>query len=158
MTGYTPYVAAMPEYFEAAVDAVAFQVDGTPAPQGSKKGFSRIGSTRVAMVESSDKVKPWRAAVKTAGEDAMNGRAPLDGPLTVLITFRLAKPKTVKRDLPTVYPDLDKLVRSTFDGLTAAGVIADDARICDLHTYKRYGEPGADITVICTPDVEAVAA
>lgn len=149
---FTPYNHAMPDYFTTDAAAVAFQVDGVPAPQGSKKGFSKVGTTRVVMVESSDKVKPWREAVRTAGEDAMNGHAPFDGPLTVLITFRLAKPRTVERSLPTVYPDLDKLVRSTFDGLKAGGVIADDARICDLHASKRYGQPGADITVVRTPE------
>jgi Holliday junction resolvase RusA-like endonuclease len=74
------------------------------------------------------------------------------------VSFRLAKPKTVKRDLPSVRPDLDKLARATLDALTTAQVVTDDAQVCDLWVSKRYGIPGADVTVICTPDVEEVAA
>lgn len=138
-TGLIPATAATP------FDGIAFRVNGTPAPQGSKKGFVVKG--RVVLVESSAKVKPWRAAVVDAAVEAMNGRPPLDGALDVTITYRLLKPRTVKRDFPTVTPDLDKLARSTHDALKTGGVVADDARFCRMTECKVYGTPGADITV-----------
>ena len=147
MNSADTYVSPQPEFFETATDSVAFQVHGDPAPQGSKQGFSRIGSTRVQMVESSRKVKPWRVAVVAAAVDAMNGREPLAGPVSVSVTFRLLKPRTVKRDIPFVRPDLDKLCRSTLDALTTSQVVANDAQVCDLTVSKRYGTPGADIIV-----------
>ena len=158
MTAFQPYNHDMPHYFNSPGAGVAFRVNGDPAPQGSKRGFSRVGSTHVVMVEASTKVKPWRAAVVDAAVDAMNGRAPLAGPVTVMVSFRLAKPKSVKRDLPSVRPDLDKLARSTMDALTTAQVVADDSQVCDLWVSKRYGIPGADITVTCTPDTKEAAA
>lgn len=158
MNAFPPINNAHPDYSDQPGGGVAFRVNGNPAPQGSKKGFSPVGSTRVMMVESSENVKPWRAAVVNAAVDAMNGRLPLAGPVTVMVTFRLAKPRTVTRDLPSVRPDLDKLTRSTCDALTTAQVIYDDSQICDLWVSKRYGIPGADITVICTPDTREAAA
>jgi Holliday junction resolvase RusA-like endonuclease len=47
-------------------------------------------------------------------------------------------------------PDVDKLVRAVGDGLTQGGAIADDARIVDLHAYKRYsvdGWTGVHVTI-----------
>ncbi|WP_312778521.1 hypothetical protein [Corynebacterium variabile] len=38
-----------------------FHVPGVPAPQGSKNAYRR--GNKVLLVESSKKVKPWRAAV-----------------------------------------------------------------------------------------------
>jgi crossover junction endodeoxyribonuclease RusA len=57
------------------MEGVAFTVRGLPAPQGSKR---HVGGGR--MVESSANVKPWRADVRAAAEDAMNGHLPFDGP------------------------------------------------------------------------------
>ena len=119
----------------------SFRVDGIPAPQGSKR---HVGNGR--MIEMSKKVGPWRDRVFHTARRDFTGE-PFDGPLEVSIVFYLARPKTVTRAYPSVVPDIDKLDRSTNDALTIAGVITDDARIVDLHLSKRYGEPGADITV-----------
>ena len=108
-------------------------VHGTPAPQGSKR---HVG--RGVMVESSNKVKPWREAVKWAAIEALVGRG-LDGPVTVEVDFYFVHPKTGKRR-PThsVKPDIDKLLRSTFDALTDAGAFEDDSRIVSVQARKHY--------------------
>ena len=59
------------------------------------------------------------------------------GPVSVKVRFFLPRPSTVRREYPSVYPDLDKLVRSTLDALNK-GVIDDDSRIVDLDAKKRY--------------------
>jgi Holliday junction resolvase RusA-like endonuclease len=149
---------------------VAFNVIGTPGPQGSKKaiplskgkGAARVFTGKVNMVESSTKVKPWRAAVAEAAK--ANVGEPLPGAVNVSITFYLTRPKahygTGRNALvlkasaplyPAVKPDIDKLVRSTLDALTSAGAYADDARVVDLHTGKRYADhraPGAYIQLL----------
>ena len=117
------------------------RVVGVPAPQGSKK---HVG--RGIMVEASKKVAPWREAVAAAGQREMEVRglaSPLDGPLHLAVTFRLPMPKSrPKRDhvrgwkWSTKTPDLDKLLRSTCDALKMGGVIADDARICQISAEK----------------------
>lgn len=131
------------------------RVYGTPAPQGSKR---HVGHG--VMVESSKKVKPWRAAV--TAEAAQH--EPLHGPVALTLTFYLPRPRghyrtgkyahelrdSAPRD-PAVKPDLDKLLRSTLDALTDAGLIDDDARVYSLTARKRYADdaerPGALITI-----------
>lgn len=81
----------------------------------------------------------------------------LDGPLKLTVEFRLRMPasrparvRRVGRAWHTVTPDLDKLVRSTCDALTTGGLIADDARICQLAAEKIEvvdGWLGATITL-----------
>lgn len=136
--------------------SVSFEVVGLPGPQGSKSPKGRTKSGRPIMVESSKKVAPWREAVANAGRDAMDGDAPMDGPLSLAVVFRLpmpaSRPKRVRevgRGPSTVYPDLSKLVRSTEDALVTAGVIRDDARIACLTAEKVevIGWTGAFISI-----------
>ena len=138
---------------------VAFRVHGTPAPQGSKRGFVINGRAIITDANPAP-LKTWRDDVKHAALDAMNGAAPLAGPLELLVTFVLVKPKSVKRTWPHVRPDLDKLLRSAGDALTSAGVYGDDSQLVKITAQKVYGiQPGAEVIVRVVPDdVEAVAA
>lgn len=130
-------------------------VAATPGPQGSKR---HVGNGR--MIESSAKVKPWREAVIIAAgaEMSRTGWVQLAGPVTVGITFYLARPKShygtgrnagVLRksapEFPGVKPDIDKLVRSTFDAITTVGAWHDDAQVVDTFLSKRYASPTVDI-------------
>lgn len=67
---------------------IAFDVAGVPAPQGSKRGY--VANGRAILVESSAKVKPWRADVRQAAEDAHHG-PPLLGPVVVWLRFRMPR-------------------------------------------------------------------
>ena len=109
-------------------------IDGEPAPQGSKNGFVKNG--RVVLVESSKKVKPWREAVARTTQAQVP--CPLQNAVEVALVFHLPRPKTVTRKWPAVKPDLDKLVRSTFDGLTTGGLYTDDALVIALSASKQY--------------------
>lgn len=119
-----------------------FTVFGDPAPQGSKNVYNG------RLVEASKKVKPWRAAIakevfKTfvmTGDDRQ-----FTDPVEVRATFYLPRPKTVKRELPSVPPDLDKLQRALGDALSIdAQVLADDALIVRWETSKLYADNPAD--------------
>ena len=94
---------------------------------------------------------PLSSHVAAAGIEAMAGALPLDSAVEVSITFLFVRPPSVsekKRPLPSVMPDIDKLARAVLDGLTAGGVVTDDARVVDLHARKRYGTVArAEITV-----------
>lgn len=130
---------------------ITVTVLGTPAPQGSKR---HVGNG--VMVESSAKVKPWREAVKWAVDD-QHGQAvrdfdPFRGPVIVELVFTLAKPASAPkrtRTWPSKRPDIDKLIRSTLDGLTDSGVIRDDAQIVQLTAAKRY--PGEGFFALPVP-------
>ena len=107
--------------------AIGFHVVGLPAPQGSKR---HVGNG--VMIESSKKVKPWRQDVVAAALDHRPA-TPLDGPLFAYMVFTLPRPKSAvkARTAPDRTPDLSKLLRSTEDALTTAGLWADDARVVD---------------------------
>ena len=137
--------------------SVALTVRGMPAPQGSKsyKGMTKDGWA--ILTESSKKVRPWRMDVKAAAEAliARTGMAPLDGPLIASMVFTLPKPASApkrRRTWPMRTPDLSKLLRSTEDALTDAGLWADDARVVG---YERLAKvyPGEDPDALPVPGV-----
>lgn len=123
-------------------------VYGKPGPQGSKKFVGKDSKGKGIILENSDKVIPWRNEVSEAAVrelDRIGRPAPFDCPLQVLMVFTFLRPKTVKRSKrlhPSVYPDLSKIVRSTEDALTDAGIWRDDALVVDLVTRKRYANEG----------------
>lgn len=133
-----------------------FTVRGIPAPQGSKRPV-RLGNGRVGMVESSKAVAPWRERVCAEAQHVI--LAPISRPVILRLEFHVTRPKNhygtgrnaqVVREAAPAYPDgkpdLDKLARSTMDGLTAAGAWKDDAQVVTLTAVKRYGElPGCTI-------------
>lgn len=151
------------------MNQLRIEVRGMPAPQGSKK-FVGMHGGRGVMVESSKKVKPWRDDVRSAVLAAIAQSKtmvepgsskpvhcvvsgdwffpiPLDNPLRVRMIFTLPKPSTApkkKRTWPMRTPDLSKLVRSTEDAITSAGLWADDARVVECIAAKRYPGEGDD--------------
>jgi Holliday junction resolvase RusA-like endonuclease len=63
------------------------------------------------------------------------------------MAFIFLKPKTVKRDFPSVPPDLDKLVRGVLDALTAIAYV-DDGQVVEIYAKKSYGlVPGVKIQI-----------
>jgi crossover junction endodeoxyribonuclease RusA len=124
-----------------------FEVKGTAAPQGSKRGAVRgrtkTGKPKVVMIESAAGLAAWRADVAAAAEVAAGPYwEPLDGPLLCRLLVFLPKPKTTKfGDYPAGPPDVDKLQRAIGDALTKSKVITDDARIVQWVAGKRWA-PG----------------
>lgn len=132
---------------------VKFTVYATPQPQGSMKGYVLPGKNgakaRAILMGDNAKLKPYRgdltreamAALRDAGiSEPMAGK---HVPVRLEMIFYLAKPDTCpkKRLLPTVKPDLSKLIRSTEDALTGI-LYADDAQVVSYGlTEKRYGSP-----------------
>ena len=127
---------------------IRIDVYGRPAPQGSKKS---IGNGR--FIEASKYLPAWRNAVKQAAVIAKEDAETLTGAVQVSVSFYLERPKSVSiaaRPLPTVMPDLSKLVRAVEDALTDAGVWADDAQVVKTIAFKYYAdnrEPGCFIEV-----------
>lgn len=130
--------------------SLTITVLGLPAPQGSKR---HVGHG--IMVESSKRVRPWRSDVKAAAERAIGTDwTPIKGPVSLTATFFFLRPRShyrtgrfadVLRDDAPVFAtsracgDIDKLLRSTLDALTAAGVIVDDSQVGMVITTKTYG-------------------
>lgn len=142
------------------MNELTINVVGTPAPQGSKRAF--VVNGRAVMAESSKKVKPWRQDVKSAVEGIDADQAPFTGPLEVVIDFYIGRPGyhfrsgkhagELKDNAPAYVdkkPDVDKLLRSTLDGLKEAGIYRDDAQVVVVIGRKYYANAatGARITV-----------
>ena len=66
---------------------------------------------------------------------------PLDCPLRVRMVFTLPAPASLPKKRPSHpmrLPDLSKLVRSTEDAITSAGLWRDDARVVECTAAKTY--------------------
>lgn len=143
-------------------------VHGTPGPQGSKN-VGRYGQ----VYESSPAVKPWREAVKYAALEAIRQTRGFEifmGPVRVRVVFYLTRPKSHYRtgrfadqlkptapDYVSTKPDIEKLLRSTHDALTAAGVWRDDALVVAVNTEKCYAATAGAVIYVdaLTPAVIA---
>lgn len=140
---------------------VSFRVYGTPKPQGSKR---HVGNG--VMIESAGAaLRTWREDVKHAAlreREALD--APLSGSIAVQIVFYLVRPQSHYRTgenkhllraaapvFPHRRPDLDKLLRSTLDAISSAGLWHDDCcavQVAAAKTYAHNGHaPGAQITL-----------
>ena len=124
---------------------ITFEVVGLPKPQGSKVAFNAGGRARMKESGGAEHAA-WRNQVAQVARDiaqhadVLGFIAPLDGALELSILFRFPMPasrskatRALGEVAKTTAPDLSKLIRAVEDSLTAAGLIADDARIA------RYG-------------------
>lgn len=117
---------------------INFFVEGEPAPQGSKT--AKCVNGRAVMWETSKKVKVWRDTVTAQAQIEMIAYKlqTITNPVELHLTFYLPKPKSVDRNLPSVKPDLDKLIRATCDALTKSSIYKDDALVVFLWANKQY--------------------
>lgn len=65
-------------------------------------------------------------------------KTPLKGPLEVVVIFQIKKPKSVRRETPSVKPDVDNFVKAVFDAMNGDFWL-DDAQVVYLVARKRYG-------------------
>lgn len=119
-------------------------VPGAAKPQGSKRVAGRRAG-RAVLVESSKGNDAWRKHVAAHVADKwsnVDGLLPKNRPWHITLEFYLPRPKSVsrtKRPRPTVYPDLDKLVRSVGDALTGV-LFEDDSSIVSITARKYYAD------------------
>ncbi len=150
------------------MSAIEFFVPGIPQPGGSKKGFLNRRTGRVVVLEDAKRNKEWRACVVLAAHQAHSGE-PYGGPVRLDITFHMPRPKghfgagksagKLRPSAPrfhTIRPDRTKLLRSTEDALTDAGIWRDDTQVVAGEIRKVYASrPGAWIRITpITPATE----
>jgi len=129
---------------------IFLEIEGVPAPQGSK----RIIKGRL-IEASSAKLKKWRAEIAKQCMALVNEDHKIFlGPVKVEVIFYMPRPKSVpqtKRPWPIVPPDLDKLCRGLLDGIGQSEVIwGDDSQVVQLMAWKAYADnrnPGAQVRI-----------
>lgn len=144
---------------------VELRIVGVPAPQGSKTAIQ--GRDRAYVIEGGSttgrrKHRAWRAAVTAAtlAHVPPSERFDDDDALSVSLLFVMPRPKARRLDvLCRVKPDLDKLIRSTLDGLADGLLFKHDSRVSSLAASKVYEvegtRPGAFVTVEIDTPTEA---
>ena len=143
-----------------ARNSFSFTVFGSePRPQGSKK---YVGTRRTAagnniplIIEASPGLPVWRKAVSDAVVQAMHDSGDLskfEGAVKVEAVFYLTRKPSVKRQYPTVPPDVDKITRSLLD--SCKPVWGDDSQVVRLEVSKVYatGQPGVAVTISNYPE------
>lgn len=157
--GNTPpddsFISLNRSYREGGCFSVRVTVLGKPAPAGSKRAIPTRRDWRVVpgvrwqVVDANKDAAPWKKKVAEAATKAMAGISLLEGPLFLRVAFYVPRPKTVKRERPTVAPDATKLLRGVEDAMTGV-VYRDDAQIVHQVVTKHYGEPArTEIQVAC---------
>ena len=157
-------MGAVPIHTKEFLTPIIIRVIGIPGAQGSKR-LTRYGS----LIESSKKVQPWRQDIRHASLEAYQYE-PIDIACHVEIDFFFPRPKShfgtgknknkLKPSAPEFLTshasgDIDKLCRSTLDGLsmTSGGtVLKDDSFVISITATKKYVVknelPGATIEII----------
>ena len=72
---------------------------------------------------------------------------PLDGPLSVSLTFNVFRPKSSKREWPSVKPDIDNYIKLVLDALNGF-VWRDDCQVVKIDATKWYTTNSAGTSVI----------
>ena len=137
-------------------EPIMIVVRGKPAPQGSKVSF-RNGY----MKETSPFLMPWRNQIVSAFiEQKINNGEIIEQPVEIFIDFLFHRPQShygtgrnegnLKPSAPQ-YPitrttgDIDKLCRSTLDGLSVPSgciLLKDDSLVVRLKAVKSFATKG----------------
>jgi crossover junction endodeoxyribonuclease RusA len=142
---------------------ISYRVTGIPVPQGSKR---HVGNG-IMVEQGGQRLKSWREAVRYDTIEALAGMEPYPKGESVAleIKFLFSRPKNHYRSGKNAHllrptaplqfhaqkPDIDKLLRSTLDGLKAGGAYADDCQAAIVQATKEWAPagtaPGAYITI-----------
>jgi crossover junction endodeoxyribonuclease RusA len=123
-------------------------VPGTPQPQGSKNAYKR--GSRCVIVETNKQLPKWRKLVTERLEAANSACEPLQGAVSLTVTFLMPQAKSNKKGLPYQKPDLDKLIRAIGDSATDAGCVSDDSQICQITANKVWAISENNAGVVIT--------
>jgi Holliday junction resolvase RusA-like endonuclease len=128
---------------------------------GAPRGKERPRLTKSGHVYTPEKTRDYEAALRYAAMQAMVGKQPLTGALTLdMLVFRPIPASWSKKrqdaarsgaERPTSKPDFDNYAK-TVDALNLV-VWVDDGQVVDGRVRKFYSDkPGIKITVYPTPE------
>ncbi|OJY07257.1 MAG: crossover junction endodeoxyribonuclease RuvA [Nitrosospira sp. 56-18] len=125
---------------------ISFVIPGTPVGKGRPK-FARRGN--FVTTYTPEKTASYENLVKLAAAEAMQGRAVIDGAVSVWIGLYVTPPASWSQKkqrnalnggiFPTSKPDLDNCIKGIFDACNEI-VWKDDKQAVELSVTKRYAE------------------
>jgi len=137
------------------VTSIVFIVPGQPQGKGRPR-VGKIGGH--ARMFTPQKTVAYEGLISHAAQQAMQGRALIEGPVSVVVDMRCQVPaswsKTKKAQaingavLPTTKPDQDNVLKAIFDGLNGVAW-RDDVQVVQISSRKRYSPlPGVYVEII----------
>lgn len=140
---------------------ITFFVTGTPKPKGNLRAFTNKKTGRPIITDRGGAdLRTWAADIKLHASEAMGDNQPITGPVGLLLTFRMIRPKShpkTKVTYPVQRPDADKLARLVLDALTSVCFV-DDSQIVELHVFKDWAVGGRSGVSVKVTSVEGVPA
>lgn len=136
-----------------------FFVPGEAVGKGRPKTSARIAGGKVITRHyTPEKTVNYESLIALVGQQAMAGRALLEGPVMVELDIVLGIPQSMSKKrktlalagqlYPTKKPDLDNVQKAIYDGLNGV-VWKDDVQVVRAMVGKRYGEtPGVRVKVV----------
>ena len=126
--------------------AIAFVIPGTPVGKGRPK-FARRGN--FVTTYTPEKTASYENLVKVKAQEAMNGRAVIEGAVSVVVALYVTPPASWSQKkqraalageiFPTSKPDVDNVIKGIFDACNEI-VWRDDKQACDVRVIKRYDQ------------------
>jgi Holliday junction resolvase RusA-like endonuclease len=124
---------------------------------GPATAKGRARATRAGVFYTPAKTRAYEAHGRFMAQLEMAGRAPLTGPVKLIVLVVLAVPSSwsgrrraaaITGEIrPTARPDLDNFVKSAADAINGICII-DDSQITEIQAQKRYGvEPKLVMTI-----------
>ena len=122
---------------------------------GKPRGKGRARSTRTGHSYTPEETVVYENLIRLAGEKALAGRPPLEGPMDLELEIWLPIPASwpAKRQAAALdqwapkKPDADNVLKAVLDGLNAV-VFGDDVQVCRVLVLKRYSDiPRLVVTV-----------
>ena len=124
-------------------------VYGKPIPKGS---FVYSEKKKSAFYANQKELNAWDLQIrKVFASRLRKDEMPIykEGAVSIMLRFAMLKPKSAKREYPSVRPDLDKLSRAVLDALHGI-VFKDDGQVIRLTAEKYYAKTPEDqgVTII----------
>lgn len=134
--------------------AIRFFVPGKPQGKGRPRAVTR---GKFVKMYTPEKTVNYESTVALAASQAMAGRPPIEGPVSVSMFIALPIPASWSKRkqaqaldgqlLPITKPDVDNVVKAVFDAINGV-VWGDDTQVVDAWVTKRYrARPGVSVVV-----------
>ncbi len=137
-------------------ESITFVVSGPPVA----KARARVVRTKEGrtFAYTPSKTRKYEAHARLCAQQAMKGRSPIEGAVTIVMRASLPIPKSFSKRKTqaamdqnvwhTKRPDLDNLIKSALDA--ASGIVfTDDSQVIGITASKFYSrQPALSVTVI----------